>query len=160
MGLVILSICSVFDFSIYAYFSSSDMLLWNKILIHVSVKLVIFFPELKLVINGNKAIIVNLNKGEKLNGDNFDIWHRKVTFIIKDQEATEALHTTMKKPQDGDSVQSKRDMEAYEAWKKKNSTARLTLLSSMDNYIMCQYEHYRSAYEMWLALKKDFGGSL
>lgn len=55
--MVILSLCSVFDFSIYADFSQSNILFWNKIFTDVSIriKLVIVFAKLKLTINDNKA---------------------------------------------------------------------------------------------------------
>ena len=43
-----------------------------------------------------KNIIVELNKGEKLNGDNYEIWHRKVRYILEEQETlktrTELYH--------------------------------------------------------------------
>jgi len=30
----------------------------------------------------SKNIIVDLNKGEKLDDDNYDIWHRKVEYLL------------------------------------------------------------------------------
>ena len=42
-----------------------------------------------------KNIIAELNKGEKLNGDNWDIWHRKVQYILEEQEALESLTTVI-----------------------------------------------------------------
>ena len=39
-----------------------------------------------------KNIIAELNKGEKLNGDNYEIWHRKVQYILEEQEALETLN--------------------------------------------------------------------
>ena len=39
----------------------------------------------------SKNIIADLNKGDKLDGDNYDIWHRKVQFILEEQELTEVL---------------------------------------------------------------------
>ena len=39
-----------------------------------------------------KNIIVELNKGEKLNGDNYEIWHYKVQYILEEQEALETLN--------------------------------------------------------------------
>ena len=52
-----------------------------------------------------------------------------------------------------------RDLEAYQAWKKKNSNARKILLSSMQDDLMYEYEKYETAQEMWLALKDKFGGT-
>ena len=81
-----------------------------------------------------KQIIADFNKGEKLNGENYDIWHRKVVFILEDQEVSEALHHTMIEPPNGNTTQHRRDIQA---WKKKNTTARITSLSSMENDLMC-----------------------
>lgn len=41
-----------------------------------------------------KQIITNLNKGEKLNSQNYDIWHHKVVFVLEDQEVIKALNHT------------------------------------------------------------------
>ena len=68
-----------------------------------------------------KNIIVELNKGEKLNGDNYEIWHRKVQYILEEQEALETLNHIMQEPEQGNSAQHRRDQEAYVAWKKKKS---------------------------------------
>ena len=68
-----------------------------------------------------KNIIVELNKGEKLNGDNYEIWHRKVQYILEEQEALETLNHIMQEPEQGNSAQHRRDQEAYVAWKKKKN---------------------------------------
>ena len=52
-----------------------------------------------------------------------------------------------------------RDLEAYNAWKKKNSLARITLLSSMENDVMREYQKYNVAVELWAGLKERFGGT-
>ena len=63
--------------------------------------------------SASKTIVADLNKGEKLIGDNYDIWHRKVQFILKEQEVLETLNHTMDEPEHGISAQHKRDQEAY-----------------------------------------------
>ena len=40
-----------------------------------------------------KNIVVELNKGKKLNGDNYDIWHHKIQYILEEQETLEALNS-------------------------------------------------------------------
>ncbi|KAK0596763.1 hypothetical protein LWI29_018739 [Acer saccharum] len=50
-------------------------------------------------------------------------------------------------------------MEAYQAWKKKNSIAPITLLSSMADDMMCGFEEYETAQAMWIALKDKFVGT-
>lgn len=56
-------------------------------------------------------IIVNLNKGEKFNGDNFNIWHQNVVFIL--EEVIKALNNTMNQPPRGNYIQNRHDIEAY-----------------------------------------------
>ena len=43
----------------------------------------------------SKNIVVELNKGENLNGDNYDIWHRKFQYILEEQETFETLQNTI-----------------------------------------------------------------
>lgn len=56
-----------------------------------------------------KKIIANLNKVEKFNDDNFDIWHRKVVFILENQEVVEALNNTICQPAHGSFVHKRHD---------------------------------------------------
>ena len=44
----------------------------------------------------SKNIVAELNKGEKLNCDNYNIWHRKVQHVLEEQETLETLHNTIK----------------------------------------------------------------
>ena len=34
----------------------------------------------------SKNIIAELNKGEKLNGDNYEIWSLKIQYVLEEQE--------------------------------------------------------------------------
>ena len=107
----------------------------------------------------SKNIVTELNKGEKLNRDNYEIWSLKIQYVLEEQEALEVLNHVLDKPEDGITAQHHRDREAYEAWKKKNSLARITLLSSMENDLMREFKNYDIAKEMWEALKLKFGGT-
>ena len=103
-----------------------------------------------------KNIIVELNKDEKLNTDNYEIWSLKIQYVLEEQEALEVLNHVLDKPEDGITAQHHRDREAYEAWKKKNSLACITLLSSMENDLMHEFKNYEIAKEIWEALKLKF----
>ncbi|KAI9194586.1 hypothetical protein LWI28_007387 [Acer negundo] len=46
----------------------------------------------------SKSIVSELNKEEKLNGNNYKMWHRKVQLILEEQEALETLTNTMVEP--------------------------------------------------------------
>ena len=87
--------------------------------------------------SASKNIVAELNKGEKLNGDNYEIWSMKIQYVLEEQEALEVLNIVLDEPEAGNTAQHKRDREAYEAWKRKNSLARITLLSSMEN-VSCE----------------------
>ena len=57
----------------------------------------------------SKSIVADLNKGEKLDGDNYDIWHRKIQYILDEQEVLETFNYTMDEPEHETSAQHKRD---------------------------------------------------
>ena len=54
----------------------------------------------------------------------------------------------MTEPEQGITTQHKRDIETYNAWKRKNSLARITLLSSMENDVMHEYHKYDMTIEL------------
>ena len=46
-----------------------------------------------------KSIIVDLNQGEKLNEKNYDVWHRKIQYILEEQDMLETITQQMAKPE-------------------------------------------------------------
>ena len=42
-----------------------------------------------------KNIVVELNKGEKLNGDNYEIWSMKIQCVLEENKALEVLKMSM-----------------------------------------------------------------
>ncbi|XP_031258566.1 uncharacterized protein LOC116116653 [Pistacia vera] len=107
----------------------------------------------------SKNIVAKLNKGVKLNSENYEIRSMKLQYVLEEQETLEALNTSMEEHEDRNTVQHRRDRAAYETWKKKNSTARITLLSSMTDDIMRDYRRYEIVKDMWSALAAKFGGT-
>ena len=75
----------------------------------------------------SKNIIADFNKGEKLNGDNYNILHLKIQYVLEEQEVLETINAEMEEPQaiegNNNNAQFRRDLTAYNAWKKKYSTA-------------------------------------
>uniref|UniRef100_A0A2N9IIB0 Uncharacterized protein n=1 Tax=Fagus sylvatica TaxID=28930 RepID=A0A2N9IIB0_FAGSY len=65
----------------------------------------------------------------------------------------------MEEPEQGNSAQNRRDLEAYQSWRKKDRCARFTMLSSMHNDLIGEFESYGTAQDMWIALKAKFGGT-
>ena len=76
--------------------------------------------------------------------------------MLEEQEVLETLTISMDKPAKDTTAQHRRDHEAYEAWK-KNSTACITLLSSMDNDIIKEFRKCDIANDMWSTLAQRFG---
>ena len=113
--------------------------------------------------DATKSIIVDLNQREKLNEKNYDVWHRKIQYVLEEQNMLETITQPMAESEQGNTVQHKhdmeayqaykRDMEAYQAYKRKDRVARILLLSSMRNDIMLRFERHRSAQAVWDAVK-------
>ncbi|OMO58188.1 Integrase, catalytic core [Corchorus capsularis] len=79
-----------------------------------------------------KNVVADLNKGEKSDGDNYDIWRRKIQYLLDEQEVLETLD-------------------------QKDRCARFTMLSSMHNDLIGEFEQYQTAHEMWQALRNKYG---
>ena len=57
------------------------------------------------------------------------------------------------------SSKDRRDLEAYESWVKKDRCACFTMLSSMHNDLIGEFDDYPNAQEMWNQLKITYGGT-
>ena len=106
----------------------------------------------------SKSVVAELNKDLKLNDDNYEVWSMKIQYVIEEQEAIDTLTAIMEEPEAGETAQHKRDRDAYDAWKKKNSKARIILLSAMTDDIAKEFKVYGKAMDLWSALKERFGG--
>ena len=103
-----------------------------------------------------KNIIVELNQGEKQDGDNYDIWYRKIHYVLEEQKVKETVSHLMEDHVQGTTSQHERVKEAYTAWKTKNNIARITMISFMNDDLMCEFEEYNTAKGVWEALKEKF----
>ena len=106
-----------------------------------------------------KTSITELSRDDKLVGDNYDIWHRKIQYLLNDKDILETLTTEMEMPAEGNTAQHRRDMEAYQNWFKKDRSARFTMLSCMHDDLIGEFEIYLTARAMWDQLKLRFGGT-
>ena len=52
----------------------------------------------------SKSIIADLNKGEKLNGENYDIWSRKIWYVLEEQNALEGINHVLIQPEEGNTA--------------------------------------------------------
>ena len=71
----------------------------------------------------NKNIVADLTKGEKLDGTNYDMWHRKIQYLLNEQEVLKTLTNVMMRPKYGNTAQHRRDLEVYKSWVKKDHWA-------------------------------------
>jgi hypothetical protein len=107
----------------------------------------------------SKSIIADLNHGDKLSEKNYDVWHRKIEYLLEEQEMLETITQPMAEPEQGNTAQHKLDMEAYQTYKRKDRVARILMLSSMRNDIMLRFERHHSAQSVWDAVKIQYRGT-
>ena len=60
-----------------------------------------------------KNVIANLTNGEKFDGANYDIWYRKIQYLLNEQEWLDHHIVTMDPLKEGNSAQHYKDQEAY-----------------------------------------------
>ena len=92
-----------------------------------------------------------------MDGDNYDIWHHKIQYVLNEQEVLETLTFSLSAPEQGDIEQHTRDLAAFESWSKKDRCVCFTMLSSMHNDLIGEFEEYPTAQELWKALKVRYG---
>ena len=51
-----------------------------------------------------KNVVVDLNKGEKLNGDNYDIWCQKIQYLMDEQGVLKNLEQIIQVPEAGNTA--------------------------------------------------------
>ena len=62
-----------------------------------------------------KNVVANLTKGEKLDGTNYNMWHRKIQYLLNKQKVLETLTNVMMRPENGNTTQHRHDLEAYKS---------------------------------------------
>ena len=92
-----------------------------------------------------KSIVADLNHGDKLNEKNYDVWHRKIQYLLEEQDMLKTITQPMDEPEQGTTAQHRRDLEAYQAYKRKDHAARILMRSSMKNDLMLRFERNCSA---------------
>lgn len=107
----------------------------------------------------SKSIVADLNQGDKLTENNYDIWYRKLQFLLEEQDMLATVTQQMQEPEPGNTLQHRRDIDAYQSFKNKDRVARILMLSSTRNDLMLRFFKYRTAKEVWDAVKLQFGGT-
>nr|CAD1829389.1 unnamed protein product [Ananas comosus var. bracteatus] len=103
----------------------------------------------------SKNIIADLIRGDKLDGKNYDIWYRKMQYLLNEQGVLETLSVKRVLPTEG--TASEHDKEIYNKWVKEDRTARYILLCAMQDDLIGQFEIFETAKDMWDNLKITFG---
>ena len=62
-------------------------------------------------------------------------------------------------PEDGDTAQHHHDRKAYQSCLNKDRCMHFTMLSSMYNDLINEFEEHATAHALWDALKFKFGGT-
>ena len=106
----------------------------------------------------SKSIIADLNKSEKLNGDHYDICSREIWYVLAEQNVLESINHVLNKTEEGNTSQHRRDLKAYKALKKANSTTRVIIVSSLIDDLIHECEEFRTAHAMWEHLRGTYGG--
>ena len=92
-----------------------------------------------------KNVVADLTKDDKLTVNNYDIWHKKIQYLLNEQELMETLSSKMTRPEDKNTTQHKCDLEAYQSWFKKDRSTHFIMLRSMHNDLIREYEAFQNA---------------
>jgi len=111
------------------------------------------------------SMIGALSTDEKLDGSNYDMWHRKIQFLLDNREVLEPLSVTISAPatknKDDKDITSTEEYKAslavYQAWCKKDRKACYTMLYCMHDDLIGEFENYPTAKEMWDNIHSRYG---
>lgn len=73
----------------------------------------------------SKNNVAELNKEEKLNEDGYEIWSMKIQYVLEKKEVLKVLNLVLETLEEGNLTQRRRDHEAYDDWRKNNSTTQI-----------------------------------
>ena len=106
-----------------------------------------------------RIMSAKLNQADKLIGTNYDMWCRKMEFLLTKHDLSTYLTTTMVAPIKGEGTQAqyRHDLETFEALTKKERRTRYIMLNSMHDDLIGEFENFPTAMAMWEQLKFTFG---
>ena len=108
-----------------------------------------------------RIMSAELNQANKLIGTNYDMWRRKMEFLLTEHDLSTYLTTAMVASIEGAGTQAQyhRDLEIFEAWTKKDRHTHYIMLNSMHDDLIGEFENFPTAMAMWEQLKFTFGGT-
>ena len=106
-----------------------------------------------------RIMLDELNQADKQIGTNYDMWRRKMEFLLTEHDLSTYLTTTMVEPTEGVGTQAqyRHDLETFEALTKKDHCTRYIMLNSMQDDLIGEFEKFPTAMAMWEQLKFTFG---
>ncbi|KAK3008966.1 hypothetical protein RJ639_013383 [Escallonia herrerae] len=103
----------------------------------------------------SKAASVELSKTEKLNGNNFSTWKRRIRHILFQDKVEYVLDVPYPKEPPLRAGEAAR--EAFDRFFENDKLARSTLLTFMEPDLEVIYEEYKTAKEMFDAITEAYG---
>jgi len=103
-----------------------------------------------------KNMISCMQSNDKLDGMNYDVWHLKVQFALNYGDMLGLLTSSMPAPADKDeqgrditaTEHYQENLKAYQAWFKRDSSARYTMLSCLQDDLLGEFECFPTAKDM------------
>ena len=108
-----------------------------------------------------RIMSAELNQVDKLIGTNYDMWCRKMKFLITEHDLSTYLTTAMVAPIEGAGTQAqyRHDLKTFEAWTKKDSRTHYIMLHSMHDGLIREFDNFPTTMAMWEQLKFTFGST-
>src|SRR3954466_10507821 len=102
-----------------------------------------------------KSLVSEILGGLRLDGhNNYDQWHRKIKYLLSENDSIEFITQEVKPPASKDDAS---EMKRYQDETKKDRSARFLMLSCMADDLVHLYEDLPSAKAMWEALSQKYG---
>ncbi|KAG8371084.1 hypothetical protein BUALT_Bualt13G0050100 [Buddleja alternifolia] len=83
----------------------------------------------------------------------------KNSILLHKEKTLDHLTNVMSMPENKDTAQSFRDMDAYKKWLDQDKSARFAMLSCMHDNLICEFEKYSTAKELWEVLQVMYGST-
>jgi len=105
----------------------------------------------------NSAMINKLSTSQKLDGSNYDIWKRKIQYLLNERDLLEHLTVVKFPPSDTDkdgksidtsSMQYQESLQAYQDWSNKYQRAWFTMLYFMYDDLIGEFKLCPTAKDM------------
>jgi len=80
-------------------------------------------------------------------------------YVLEEQNVLEGINHVLNQPDEGNSAQHKRDLEAYKACKKANFTARGIIVSFVVDELIHECEEFPIAHAMSAHLRGTYGST-